>query len=270
MPIRCWSEWEVRRLSGDADAHIRAMKLLFPGTRGEIDVRSRLHRMHSCLLLDGRILIDCGADWLGKFERLGPEAIVLTHAHPDHIGGLKRGASCVVFATSETWDRLKHYPIAERATILPGKPFSIAGCVFEAFTVEHSLIAPAVGYRISKAGVSIFYVPDLVSIHERHAALSGIAFYIGDGASISRPLIRRRNSTTIGHASVREQLGWCRDEGIRNVVITHCGSQIVKIDHRVLDTTVERMQSEFGVELMIAIDGLELTVNGVEQRALAK
>ena len=34
-------------------------------------------------------MIDCGLDWLGKFEKLQPDAIVLTHAHPDHAWGLK-------------------------------------------------------------------------------------------------------------------------------------------------------------------------------------
>src|SRR5438552_4607359 len=68
------------------------MKLTFLGTRGEIDVRTTLHRMHSCLMVTGRILIDCGADWLGKLEALKPQAIVLTHAHPDHAGGLKCGS----------------------------------------------------------------------------------------------------------------------------------------------------------------------------------
>ncbi len=52
------------------------MKLVFPGTRGEIDARTRLHRMHSCLLVEGRVLIDCGADWLRKFEAFEPEAMV--------------------------------------------------------------------------------------------------------------------------------------------------------------------------------------------------
>ena len=63
------------------------MKLTFLGTRAEINARTRRHRMHSSLLvsyLDVSVMIDCGLDWLGKFERLHPKAIVLTHAHPDH------------------------------------------------------------------------------------------------------------------------------------------------------------------------------------------
>jgi len=62
------------------------MKLTFLGTRGEIEARTRQHKMHTSLLVSfraRRVMIDCGLDWLGKFERLHPDAIVLTHAHPD-------------------------------------------------------------------------------------------------------------------------------------------------------------------------------------------
>src|SRR5438874_2077480 len=72
------------------------MRLTFLGTRGEIEARTRRHRMHSSLLVSYRsakVMIDCGLDWLGKFERLHPDAIVLTHAHPDHAWGLKNGVS---------------------------------------------------------------------------------------------------------------------------------------------------------------------------------
>jgi hypothetical protein len=34
--------------------------------------------MHSRLLVDRRVLVDCGADWLGKVDDLMPQAIVLT------------------------------------------------------------------------------------------------------------------------------------------------------------------------------------------------
>jgi glyoxylase-like metal-dependent hydrolase (beta-lactamase superfamily II) len=121
------------------------MKLTFPGTRGEIEARTELHRMHTCLLVEGRVLIDCGADWLGRVHILRPEAIVLTHAHPDHAGGLRHGAPCTVYATHETWQRLKRWPVRERIVIPLKQPFTIASCRFEAFRVEHSLLAPAVG-----------------------------------------------------------------------------------------------------------------------------
>ena len=70
------------------------MQLTFLGTRGEIEQRTRRHRMHTSLMVLYRgadVMIDCGLDWLGKFERLHPSAIVLPHAHPDHAWGLKRG-----------------------------------------------------------------------------------------------------------------------------------------------------------------------------------
>jgi len=236
------------------------VKLVFLGTRGEIEARSPLHRMHSCLMVDGRILIDCGADWLGKLKTLLPEAVVLTHAHLDHAGGLKRGAPCPVYATPQTWDGLKRYPIRERETINPRRPVRIGNIEFEAFSVEHSLIAPAVGYRISSHGVAIFYVPDLVFIRERHEALSGIQLYVGDGASMIRPILRRRDGVLIGHASVRDQLDWCRDEGVSRAVITHCGSQIVTADARTATARIQALGHERHVYVRIAYDRLQLTV----------
>src|SRR5438067_1421360 len=94
------------------------MKLTFLGTRGEIDTRTRRHRMHTSLLVShggARAMIDCGLDWLGKFERLHPSAIVLTHAHPDHAWGLKRGAPCPVYAPQKTWQEL-HFTRSKIAT----------------------------------------------------------------------------------------------------------------------------------------------------------
>jgi phosphoribosyl 1,2-cyclic phosphodiesterase len=188
------------------------MKLSFPGTRKEIDVRTPLHQMHSCLLVERRVLVDCGADWLGKIDALAPQAVLLTHSYPDHAGGLRGGAPCEVYATRETWQRLRHYPIEDRRIIRPRQPEVICGITFDTFAVEHSLFAPAVGFRITWAETSIFYVPDLVYIHQRHDALSGIAVYIGDGARITRSLVRRRGTRTIGYTSVRTQLDWCCEE----------------------------------------------------------
>jgi len=240
------------------------VKLAFFGTRGEIEARTALHRMHSCLMVEGRILIDCGADWLGKLRTLRAEAVVLTHAHLDHAGGLKHGAPCPVYATPRTWDGLKRYPIRERETIIPRRPMRIGNIEFEAFSVEHSLIAPAVGYRITSGAVAIFYVPDLVSIRERHEALSGIQLYVGDGASIIRPILRHKDGVPIGHASVRDQLDWCRDEGVSRAVITHCGSQIVKADACTATARIQALGRERRVQVRIAYDGLQLTVGRTE------
>lgn len=50
------------------------MKLVFLGTRAEIEPRSRRHRRHASLLVEyrrRRVMIDCGKDWTGKAGRNG-------------------------------------------------------------------------------------------------------------------------------------------------------------------------------------------------------
>jgi len=237
------------------------MKLTFLGTRGEIDVRTRRHRMHTSLLVSYRganVMIDCGLDWLGKLKRVSPSAIVLTHAHPDHAWGLKRGAPCPVYAPQKTWQELQYYPIEDRHVIDERTPRRICGITFEAFPVEHSILSPAVGYRVSAGRGRIFYAPDLIFIHDRHDALKSVQVYIGDGATLTRPFIRKRGQALIGHSPVRTQLTWCKKEGVPRAIITHCGSEIVTGDERKLFAKLHGMAAERGIEVGIAYDGMKL------------
>src|SRR5207253_8724493 len=225
------------------------MKLTFLCTRGEIDTRTRRHRMHTSLLVShggARAMIDCGLDWLGKFERVDPNAIVLTHAHPDHAWGLKRGAPCPVYAPQKTWQELPLYPIKDRHLIEERTRTKICGITLEAFPVERSILAPAVGYRVSAGRVRIFYGPDLLFIHDRKAALKEVQVYIGDGATLTRSFVRKRSAKLIGHASVRTQIGWCAKESVPQAVVTHCGSEIVTGDEHKLEGKLRGMAAERG------------------------
>ncbi len=239
------------------------MMLTFLGTRGEIEARTRRHSMHTSLLVshrDANVMIDCGLDWLGKFKRLSPSAVVLTHAHPDHAWGLRNGAPCPVHAPRETWRTLQHCDVKDRHLIKKRTPTKICGITFEAFLVEHSILAPAVGYRVSAGRARIFYAPDVIYIHERAAALKGVQIYIGDGATLTRSFIRRRGDTLIGHAPVRTQLTWCEKEGVPRAIITHCGSEIVTGDERQISAKLRAIAAERGVEVRIAYDGMKLSL----------
>jgi len=60
------------------------------------------------------------------------------------------------------------------AVIKERTPIKICGLTFEAFPVEHSILSPAVGYRVTAGRARIFYAPDLIFIHDRNAALKGV------------------------------------------------------------------------------------------------
>ncbi len=240
------------------------MLLTFVGTRANISKKNQRHQRHSALLVsdaDTRILIDCGADWLGRFKALQPDAIVLTHGHPDHAYGLAGGATCPVYATEDTWPMLAAYPIAVRRIMPLRTPTDLGGIAFEAFPVEHSLRAPAVGYRIGIGGRSAFYVPDVAAIRDEQAALRGVDVYLGDGASVTRPILRRGEGGLIGHAPIRSQLDWCRAQRVMRALFTHCGLQIVGGDERVLGALVRRLGRDRGVKARIAHDGMELNLD---------
>ena len=101
-------------------------------------VACQLPRRHTSTLVTYRnkkIMIDCGEDWLDQLRAVAPDAIVITHAHPDHAFGLARGAPCPVYAIQKAWTKLKDFPVGQsnRRTLAIRRVEKIAGVRFEPF-----------------------------------------------------------------------------------------------------------------------------------------
>ncbi len=240
------------------------MELIFIGTKGNIEASSKKHKMHTSLLIKyhkTRLLVDCGLSWLNRFEAYNPSHILLTHAHPDHAFGLGKGALCNVWATKNTWDLINNFPIKPslRKIIKIEKKTKIGSIFVEAFALLHSINAPAVGYKIKCGRVNFFYAPDVAWIENRKKALKRVELYIGDGATLKRNMIRKNKQSgeIFGHASVFQQLGWCVRENIPDMIITHCGSQIVKNEKKAQDI-IRLWSKEKGVKVHIATDGYKI------------
>lgn len=249
----------VSLTSGSVSRVPGALRLTFLGTRGGIRGQSRRHRRHSALLIEHgrhRLVIDCGADWRGRIDAILPDAILITHAHPDHAEGLAGGARCPVYASPTTCRALARLPIDLHA-LVPHTISTIAGLSIEAIPVVHSLLAPAVGYRIEGR---VLYVPDVVDIRRKRSAFAGIVVYIGDGARITRPLIRRTTSgRRFGHTSIRTQIDWCAGAGVRRAIFTHCGTEVVA-SGRYGGARVRELGALRAVDAQLAHDGFVIEV----------
>ena len=96
----------------------------------------------------------------------------------------------------------------------------------------------------------------MVHIPDRDKALDGCRLYVGDGASITRSLVRRPNDALVGHTPLRTQLTWCRKESVPRMVVTHCGSEIVASGDREAKRRIRPLAAERGVDFVIAYDGM--------------
>jgi hypothetical protein len=101
----------------------------------------------------------------------------------------------------------------------------------------------------------LFYLPDVAWLPNAADVLRGINVYIGDGATMTRSMVRKRGGTFFGHCPVTTQLGWCMKANVRHVIVSHCGTQIVGGDARRLNALVRCLGRERNIDARIACDG---------------
>jgi len=239
------------------------MKLTFLGTRGNIEEKNKKHKYHSSLLIiykNFRLLVDYGEEHKHSIEEIKPDAILITHAHPDHYIWLnqdvKINKDVEVYLTKFTLDYGKYKP-RDFIVIEKNKWFKIGPFRIKAYDVLHSIRCPAVCFKIKTENKTFVYASDLVDIKRKEDCLQGVDVYIGDGATF-RGLVRRKGSRLFGHTRIITQLNWCKKYKIPTAIFTHFGKEIVEMPDKKLNEKISEMQEGAGVKIVFAYDGLKI------------
>lgn len=241
------------------------MKLFFAGTRGEIEEENPKHKYHSSLALTENstsLLIDFGTVYnenlLNKINNY--EAVLITHAHPDHYIWTARSEDSIripVYLTKITLDYSIYKPV-NTVMVIPGKKFNIGNFEITAFDVIHSLRCPAVCYKIKYGTGYIVYAPDILDTAiSKDIVFADVDMLIADGSSFNINMARRRGDKLYGHAMIKTIINWCRKYKIEKLIITHCGKQIVAGDEEEIKKKILDF-ADGQLDILIAYDNLDL------------
>ncbi len=240
------------------------MRIQFYGTKGNVEESSKAHAGHAAFVIEYegfRLLCDFGQNRKGLLSKIRPDAIFVSHAHPDHGWGLWEGTEAPVHASAVTHELLRELPILHRETLEPEAPVEIGPFRLSAHPVVHSVRCPCIAARIEAGGLALVYSGDIVAFEQPDAALTGADVYVGDGSTLRGKLVRRHPSgALIGHTTVRAQLGWLSRYGILRAIFSHFGKGPIEMGEEVLADALEELAAETppGCSVTAARDGLEL------------
>lgn len=234
---------------------------------------ARDNRLRTSAMVDVcgvRIVIDAGPDFRCQMLRAGVrhlDAILLTHEHKDHIGGLDdvRALNFVdypraihrvdIFASATTLgcvrkdfdyafaaDKYRGVPEIELHGIDPSRPFDILGVEVVPISGHHSDRFEVLGFRIG----GLAYLTDFKTIDE-----SEIAKLRGADVLVVNAL---RFEEHYSHFNVREALELIKRVAPREAYLTHMSHEMGL--HAVTDATLPP-------HVHLACDMLQIEINGL-------
>lgn len=243
------------------------MRLQFLGTKGYVEATSDSHRGHSAFTLEVggfRLLCDFGENQKGRLGQIRPDAILVSHAHPDHAWGLVEGTDIPVHASEETHELLAAFALSRRIVLPREEEVSAVGPFrVTAFPVIHSLRCPGLAARIETPEGTLVYSGDIVGFATPSAAgraLEGADVYVGDGSTLTGSLVRRHpTGVLLGHTTMRAQLGWLAKAGVSRAIFSHFGEAAVAMGDERLSVDLEDLARAKapGCEVSVATDGSE-------------
>lgn len=212
---------------------------------------------------DARIVIDAGPDFRYQMLRENVhtlDAILLTHEHKDHVGGIDdvrafnyfQGRAIPIYATERVGnvvrkdfdyafsaDRYPGAPEIDLRTIHSNVPFDVAGFHIVPITGRHYLL-PVTGYRIGP----LAYLTDFNHIEEAELRkLEGVDTLVINAL---------RYAKHISHFTVEEAIAVSRRIAPRRTLLTHMSHQI---------GPYEKVRNNLPEGFEFAWDGLKIELN---------
>ena len=227
-------------------------------------------RINNIVIDAGKFFYESAIQWFPKFAVECIDALVITHAHADAIGGLddlrdwtnNTQESLPIYLRDSDYKQVESlfYYLADRTKKTGGggvaklnfksinkSPFTIDGLPIITLPVEHGKNREVFGYRFGP----VSYISDASSISEETADLvSGSNLLILDAL---RP--ERTHGT---HFTLEEAVNQVRRLRPMRTLLTDATHDI---DHETVNIKLAKLQESEGIDIQYAYDGMDIEIN---------